>query len=309
MAQPPKELIEESLAEIAAHIDCRERPSPDSHTVIEVIGDLGRYTVESVVGPAWSAEAARRSGVVLPIAARFSTFLSSAIVEEAPPESTGQWLTLMLAAISLVPPDELGMLLEKKAFNSTKLSGMWSEDSAEREAAFTALSSTLKLWIEGAPFSEIGGAVHGSDPIANPRRGQTHPLPRTIRLIDQGIGFGLTRAAGLLAAVIDVAIENGTMPAPDDESRQQLERLPVVLRFGAVDPLALALLRSGARPRAVAHLLAERLQPLDGEQRDDALRGWAANQLEGLGDEIDEILVDPDERQLIAQFLIAREAR
>jgi len=281
----------------------------EADALAAAIGDLGRYTVESVVGPAWAAEAARRSGVVLPIAARFSTFLTRAIVEEALPERTGQWLALMLAAISLVPPDELGMLLEKEAFNSTKLSGMWSEDPTEREAAFTALSSILQLWIGGAPFSEIGGAAHGSDPIANPKRGQTHPLPRTIRLVDQGIGFGLTRAAGLLAAAIDVAIENGAVPAPDDESRQQLERLPVVLRFGAIDPVALALLRSGARPRAVAHLLAERLQPPDGEQRDDALRGWAANQLARLGDEIDEIFVDSDERQLIAQFLIAREAR
>src|SRR5689334_3819974 len=58
MAQPPKELIEECLADIAAHIDCREQPSPDSHTVIEVIGiddagvalGLARYAVGFLAG-------------------------------------------------------------------------------------------------------------------------------------------------------------------------------------------------------------------------------------------------------------------
>lgn len=57
-AQAPKDLVESALAEIAAHIDCHEKPSPDSHTVVEVIGlddpvvplALARYAVGFLAG-------------------------------------------------------------------------------------------------------------------------------------------------------------------------------------------------------------------------------------------------------------------
>lgn len=273
------------------------------------IGDLGRYTVESVSGPPWAAEAGRRAGVVLPVAARFAAFLVDAIDETTTPTSTEQWLALLIEAISVLPPQELDLLLEKGAFNATLLSGMWSVDEAEREKAFAALADTLSLWIGGAPFNEIGGAAHGGGAIDDPSRGQSHPLPRTIRLVEQGIGFGLTRAAGLLAAVVDVGAENGAVPAPDDRSQEQLGRLAVVLRFGADDRGALALLRAGARPRAIAHLLAGHMSPPENDQTEEMLRGWASQQLANLADEFDDLDLTVAQRQLLAAFLIARDSR
>jgi hypothetical protein len=58
MAKPPKELIEEALEAIQACVECKERPSPDSHTVVEVSGldeprlprSLARYAVGFLAG-------------------------------------------------------------------------------------------------------------------------------------------------------------------------------------------------------------------------------------------------------------------
>lgn len=289
----------------AFQLELRER----ADALASTIGDLGRHAVESVAGPAWAAEAGRRAGVVLPIAAHFAAFLMGRVDDTAMPSRTEEWLTLLIEAISLLPPEELGLLLEKKAFGATVLEDMWSEDRTDRELAFAALAEILSFWIDGAPFSVIGGAAHGGGVIDDRSRGQRSPLPRTIRLVEQGIGFGLTRAAGLLAAAVDVGAENGAVNAPDDASREQLGRLAVVLRLGANDQTALALLRAGARPRAIGHLLARHLSPPEEGQTEEMLRNWASAELASLPDGLEDLELTPEERQLVAAYLIARDAR
>jgi hypothetical protein len=72
MPTPPKELIEESLEDIARSVNCEERPSPKSHTVVQVTGldeasvpeALARYAVGLLAG--WvkrDATIAERLGV------------------------------------------------------------------------------------------------------------------------------------------------------------------------------------------------------------------------------------------------------
>lgn len=83
----------------------------------------------------------------------------------------------------------------------------------------------------------------------------------------------------------------------------------MALRFGASRDDALALLRAGARPRAVAHLLADRLDPPPDGLDDDGLREWASGQLFRLADSFDAIPLEDDERRLVAQSLLVRDAR
>jgi hypothetical protein len=271
------------------------------------IESLGRQSLESLEGPSWAAEAARRSGVPIPLAARLSTFTLGAL-DETSPESVEDWLDLLVEGIGELPPEELRLLLDVKAFASTALSGLFSEEVEERDSGREALSQTLRRWIEGAPLSEVGGAAHGTEPIESPDRGEGRPIPRTIRLINDGIGFGLTRAAGLLAAILDVAIEEEAVEAPSEASRQSLQRLPVVLRLGASDPQALALLRAGARPRAIAHLLADILEPPE-NLPDNDLQEWARAQLRGLEETLERPDIEQETKRVLAQFLLAREAR
>jgi hypothetical protein len=272
------------------------------------IGELGRHGVASVAGPSWSAEAGRRGGIVLPVAGRFGAFVVERMGREPTPATTEEWLVVLIGAISIVPPEELGLLLEKRAFGATVLADLWSEDDEQRRQALVALGEIVSLWISGRPFSVIGGAAHGGGVIDDPGRGQQSPLPRTIRLVEQGFVFGLTRAAGLLAATVDVGTENGAFEAPDDPAREQLGRLAVVLRLGANDPKALALMRAGARPRAIGHLLAQHLSPAETGLGEDGLRAWAAMELRDLAENFQEVGFSEEERRLIASFLIAREA-
>lgn len=273
------------------------------------IGQLGRQAVDENGGPAWAAEAARRAGVALPVAARFASLCLDRLSEARAPDSIDGWVALMIDAIAHVPADHLDLLLQREAFRSTSLEDLWSGDSGARGAALAAMHATLESWLAGDPLAAVGGHAHGGSRIDNAGRGQRDPIPRTIRLIDTGIGFGLTRAAGLLAATLDVATEQGVIEQVDPSARVSLGRLPVALRFGASRDEALALLRAGARPRVVAHVLADRLRPPSADMDDDDLREWAGDQLSRLPDIFEELALDEDESRLIAQFLLSRGAR
>lgn len=272
------------------------------------IGALSRDLLDANDGPAWAAEAARRAGVAVPIAARFASFVVRTLGNVELPGSVTEWLAVMVDAISDVPPHDLELVLRRDASRSTALEALWSDNSGERAAGVAALRATLDSWLAGHPLALVGAAAHATSRIESSGRGQRDPIPRTIRLLDTGIGFGLTRVAGLLAATVDVAIEEELI-VPHELSRRDLERLPVALRFGASRDEALALLRAGARPRAVAHLLADRLEPPPDGTDDEGLRDWASVQLSRLADTFDEIPLEDNERRLIAQFLLVRDAR
>jgi len=268
---------------------------------------LSRESLELTNGPEWAAEAARRSGVAVPLAGRFCAFLPEAM-RETMPESVDDWLDLLISGIGEIPQGELGLLLDKEVFKSTRLVDLFADDVNKSAAARAVLAETLRLWINGEPLNVVGGAAHGSGPIEDVGRTERSPIPRTIRLVDTGIGFSLTRAAGLLAAALDVGIEEQALDAPSETSRQELERLPIVLRFGASNPIALALLRAGARPRVIAHLLADLVEPPSEDLTDEALREWAGNALGGIDENLN-LDSETESGRLIAQFLRARDAR
>jgi DEAD/DEAH box helicase/Helicase conserved C-terminal domain len=285
----------------------RQARLDDAEPVIAAIRELTDRSLEANGGPAWAQEAARRAGVGLPIAAQFARYLIDDLADHDLPESTDAWLKELVKAITNVVPANLWLLLQRKAFKSTKLDDLWSDDPILRGQAANAMLRTLQLWVGGETLAIVGGAAHGSDPIDNPGRGVRDPLPRTIRLVESGIAFGLTRAAGLLAATLDVAVEQAIIEAPSRRSRVELERLPIALRFGAADRNVLALIRAGARPRVVAHTLL-RLLPSPSENADDAqLQGWATQQLSTLPDQIDDIAGEESEVELVRQYLAARD--
>jgi hypothetical protein len=277
--------------------------------LVATIGQISEQELESNGGPSWAAEAARRAGIALPIAARFATRILERLVADEVPESVNDWLNVMLDALAAIPTGQLGLLLTRNDFRSTALEDMWSENAAERAAAHNTLGETLRRWLTGQSLAVVGGAAHGTGPIERAGRGQQDPIPRTLRLIDNGIGFGLTRAAGLLAATVDVAAEQGVAAQPHSSARAALERLPIALRVGASDAAALGFIRAGARPRVVAHTLASRLGPAPQGADDDVIREWASDLLFRLPERLDIVDLRPAERQVIADYLVSREVR
>jgi hypothetical protein len=296
------EILRRSWA--AYSLDLRDQVPDMSATITAV----SRSILDSRAAPPWAAEAARRAGVPLPAAARFAA-VALAHADEPEPDDIDAWLALLLTAIESVPPDELGLLLRPDAFKSTAIAGLWAAAEEERRAGAQALLATLKRWLAGESVAAIGGAAHDGEPLTANGRGQSDPLPRTIRVINDGIIFGVSRAAGLLAATHDVGREHEAPPVLSAPAWQALERLPLALRFGAGAPVPLALAKAGARPRVIAHLLAERLPaPPDGLD-DDRLREWAGDQLSLLTESFEDLPFAADELQLIAQFVVSRGAR
>jgi len=119
----------------------------------------------------------------------------------------------------------------------------------------------------------------------------------------------VTRAAGALAAVVELAIEAEELPALPETSQRTLELLPLALRYGAADDAPLALMRAGARPRVLAHLLASHTSPPPGETDLDRLLAWAADQLGRLDELVVERRLAGDDSSLLFAFLMSRTSR
>ncbi len=259
--------------------------------------------------PLWAAEAARRAAVPIPSAARLANFILALELQENPPTTVDAWAEALVDGLATFSPATLGLILDRRAFASTALDDIWEPDGDARQQAFAATRAALNLWLAGLPLADVGGVIHGGPRLTSPGRGPRDPIPRTIRVIEQGFAFGVTRAAGAMAAVVELAVEAGDIEELSPESLTALELLPVALRYGASGDLPLAFMRAGARPRVVAHLLAANTAtaPLGLDAAE--LHAWAAEQLDGLTDQISEMPLTEPDRVLLEAFVRARGSR
>lgn len=265
------------------------------------LADLTAAALSEAGVPAWASEAARRAAVPIPVAAGLTAYTRTSDLATAAPDSVEGWSDTLVAALLALTPSSVKLILASDAFASTALSDLSSEDNDLRAASFAALRASLASWLSGLSLADVGGVIHASGRLTNSGRGQRDPIPRTIRTIEQGVGFGITRAAGAMAAVIDVAVEANDMPPLPAESKAALELLPVALRYGAVGN-ALAFVRAGARPRAVAHLFASLAS--DAPQGFDAneLQMWAGRQMSDLMDRLPGLEITERELALLQAF-------
>ena len=258
--------------------------------------------------PVWATEAARRAAVPIPVAVGLTAYIRDSELANAPPDSVEGWAGTLIDALRRLPASSLALILDRDAFASTALQNLSSEDNAARAASFAAFSASLTAWLSGWSLAGVGGAVHASERLTDPGRGPRNPIPRTIRTIEQGLGFGVTKAAGAMAAVIDVAVAAGASTPLPSRSQAALELLPIALRYGATGD-ALAFIRAGARPRAVAHLLA-RLAPNGPDGADaDELQHWASRQMSEIMDRLGDLEVTQPEQALLDAFARADRVR
>jgi superfamily II DNA/RNA helicase len=266
------------------------------------VAELTAAAVSESEGPAWASEVARRAAVPLSVAARFATYIRDSDLVNSRPATVEAWASTLVAALRELGPEPIDLLLFRDAFASTALEAVRSEDGADRDASFAALESTLSAWLDGSPLAVVGGEIHGSEPLTSAGRGQQDPLPRTIRTIEQGLGFGITRAAGALAAAIDVAVESGEIDSLPDESQAALELLPLALRYGAVGT-ALAFTRAGARPRAVAHLIAGLVTGTPLSANAEELLIWARREMESFIEQLPQLELSEANAALLHAFV------
>jgi hypothetical protein len=287
----------------------RAAATAQAEEIARVLGQLGSAFLDSRSAPAWVALAAHRSGLALPETARLHGALRQHLADAPPPTTIRQWADTMIAVLRTMPPDELERALPSKPYESTRLAPIWRENVAQRNDGWAALQATLTAWFEGQPLLQVAAQTEQKDPTGKTGRGQQDPLPRTLRVINEGFGFGLAIVAGALGAIVAAGRETdpeGPWLLPADSARA-LALLPLAVRFGAATPSTIAWIRAGARPRVVAHLL-DRLIEAPSDMDDDDLRSWASRQLKDIADEYIRPATGDEERALITAMLVGRRA-
>lgn len=131
--------------------------------------------------PAWASEAARRAAVPIPVAAGLTAYIRGSDLASAPPNTVEDWSDTLVAALLALPHSTVDLILVRDAFASTALRYLSSDDDNLRAASFVALGASLTAWLSGQSLAGVGGAIHASDRLTNPGRGQQDPIPRTIR--------------------------------------------------------------------------------------------------------------------------------
>jgi superfamily II DNA/RNA helicase len=285
----------------------RAAATAQAEEIARVLGQLGSAFLDSRLAPEWVALAAHRSGLALPETAGLYSALRQHLSDAPLPTTIRQWADTMIAVLRTMLPDELERVLPSKPYESTRLAPIWREDIAQRNDGWAALQATLTAWFEGQPLLQVAAQSERKDPTGKAGRGPQDPLPRTLRVVNEGFGFGLAIVAGALGAIVAAGRETdreGPWPLPADSARA-LALLPLAVRFGAGSSSTIAWMRAGARPRVVAHLL-DRLIEAPSDMDDEDLRSWASRQLKDIADEYIRLAASDEERALISAMLVGR---
>jgi hypothetical protein len=255
--------------------------------------------------------AAHRSGIALPETVTLQHELGARLTEGEPPQTIVDWARLMIAVLGTLPPGQLQRVLPKKPYGgSSQLSGIYSTDQGEHDAAWTAYEHALAAWMTGKPLIEVADQVYAKPVNGNAGRRVQDPLPRTIAVVNDGFRFGLSLVAGALGAIVTT----GRLEAPDGpwelpvESLRSLALLPLAVRSGAATPEVLAWIRAGAQPRIAAHILST-IAALPTDLDDDTLHRQAYRRLAELTEQAAAGAAEPQHQPLLGALGIVRDAR
>jgi hypothetical protein len=138
------------------------------------------------------------------------------------------------------------------------------------------MGNSVRAWLEGKTFLEIGESLTRRKCASNKRANRTaggNYLPRAI-IWSRGFIERLSQFAGLLLALQNQWKENEPDSMPDwFANTVALHTFPLGLRFGVQDPFALAWHRHVIRERRAANLL-QSLVPLDTESITELQGAW-----------------------------------
>jgi hypothetical protein len=202
------------------------------------------------------------------------------LLEASRPESLEAWLALLVAGLRLMPPRLAAQLVPAYPFESTNIASLFEEDATDeaRAAGASALLATVKAWMDGVAITDVAAEVVGAQARGDSSRSSGSPLPKMFAVIDSGIGFGLSRAAGVFAALARLGTDAAEEPwSCSSDERRVLNLMPLAIRFGCESVSSLAWYRWGFRRRRIAHLLAAHLPPPEGLE-DPELAAWVRNQ-------------------------------
>lgn len=279
-----------------------------SRQVSDTLNQAGRIFVDSVSAPDWIVEASHISGVGLPAVGAIYRALVPVLEEEEAPNSIAEWRDALIATLAEAPSQIVAALLPPQPFRNTEMSELIEPDeesSVVSESAVAALDGSLEAWMNGEPITALAEPALAREP-GDARRGSGHSLPKLIALTEHGFGFGLSRIAGAMGALVSVGDEADVamFSSFEAQNRGALDLLPIAIRFGCDSRGSTAWYRWGFRRRRLAHLLAQVLPP-PAEVDDQDLGGWVVGQRrELLAGQLDERFED-DQVPLVEALRLA----
>jgi hypothetical protein len=201
------------------------------------------------------------------------------------PDSVMRWSRLMLDLLESLPVAQLRRILPQTPYGSSKLGLIYDADPARRAAGWVSYRRALAAWMTGEPLISVASEVHTRPVNGSAGRGSRDPLPRVITVVGNGFRFGLSLAAGSMAAIVATGRENdpvGPWEVPA-ECLRSLNLLPLAIRYGADSPETLAWIRAGVHTRRAAHMLNSVVPPPAGLS-DDELQRWAFGRFQDLAE-------------------------
>ncbi|MER5600202.1 DEAD/DEAH box helicase [Streptomyces sp. NPDC002265] len=274
--------------------------------VAESLENIGASFLRSTESPEWVALAAHRAGIPLAECVFIYKELRQRLEEMGPPQEVSEWASDLLGILEGADFHTLHFL-KQEDYGGTILKDLWADAETSRAEAWQVFHVVLQKWMEGAPLLNIASIATGKDTEGKNGRGQADPLPKMIRIVNDGFGYSLTSLAGAIAAVVAAGREQET-DGPwdlDEQSLRSLNLLPFAIRFGADSPVPIAWMRAGARPRVLAHKLSN-LALLPDFTDDEELRRMAVRMLSSYPESILADVDSAEDAELILAMLAAR---
>jgi DEAD/DEAH box helicase len=294
MARPEDaaEVVRRSFGGFRTGLDAEQ-----AQRVASTLRTAGDGFIDLAGAPPWVGTASHAAGLPLPAVLALER-RGAALVQEGAPETIPGWRDLLFTVLGSVGAPALGQTLSQTPWENTSGEAAFDTQAtpAEQGDAIRAIRATAAGWMGGEALTEIAGTLLGADKTGDARRGSGNPIPKIISVVENGIVFGLSGAAGALAALATVGSEEDSEGpwAVGSESRAALDLLPVAIRFGVDSFASVAWARWGFRRRRVAHLLG-RLLPPPADMEIEEVANWIqARRRELLAGELDLEASDPE---------------
>lgn len=277
------------LRSYALHRRAPTRDADAARAAAELVR-VGRQYVQRVAAPEWITTVAYKTGLPFLLCLRVHQALERVRRDGVQrPSTIDGWRALFFKTMALLPPQRARDVLGKEV-KSPALAALWDTNTTGDNprwpppsrwvAAWQALEQIVSLYMAGEPLATLARVLFDippDRPVDPERANGAKPIPRTIHFVNKLLEK-LSRVAGALVAIDEVAPIASDGQAPPPESTAALCHLPLALRYGCASRDVLAWFRFGIRFRRPAHLLA-RMFPVPSELRDDSdVQAWVRQQ-------------------------------
>jgi hypothetical protein len=278
------------------------------------VRDLGTRLFAESGAPEWIATIVYRTGLSfflsLRLAQAFDRVFLGRIADT--PNTISEWIDALIEVLSHLPPSRIAELLSDIEPKAQELVCLWNPPESDDPnwtlpptwtIAWAALGRLVKMFVQGAPITDIARVLDGIGGDVLPARSAGKPIPRTLMFIAE-LTERLARSAGAIGAICDLRSQTDAFAAPVGPSLESLRQLPLALRYGCDSTSTLSWFRFGIRHRRAAHFVS-RVFPIPSDVTGEGdSRLWIRSQIRDL-DAANELPLSEEARALLRAVRLA----